>query len=85
MLVLEWEDKLALVDESSESGTGFYERIVKVSKGMRKSEYGLPRLVFEYGGSERQKDVLASLLENNGFEAVFYEDMYGSNRVVYGF
>jgi HemK-like putative methylase len=83
--VLEWEDKLALVDESSESGTGFYERIVKVSKGMRKSEYGLPRLVFEYGGSERQKDVLASLLENNGFEAVFYEDMYGSNRVVYGF
>jgi HemK-like putative methylase len=82
--VLEWEDKLALLDESSPYGTGFYERIIKASKRVNKSEYGLPRLVFEYGGSEEQKHVLGNLMKLNGFEPEFFNDMYGSNRVVHG-
>jgi release factor glutamine methyltransferase len=83
--VLDWEDKIALIDESSASGSGFYKRIIEASRGIRKSEYGLPSLVFEYGGNEEQKSVLGDLLKLNGFESEFHKDMFESERVVYGY
>jgi len=80
--VKEWEDVRALVDDGTNDGVGFYSEILKTFGGGIGIP-GVPRVVFEYGGRE-QTATLRDLVERSGYECEIVMDMYGRDRVVYG-
>lgn len=79
--VTEWEDQQALV--TNDEGLKIIKKIVaKADNYLQQSSIDIPQLWIEIG--YRQASTVTKILEQSGFKATVYKDLYGNDRVVVG-